>query len=142
MKKPLMRIINTTGFSKFIKASAAALVLLSTKAVHAQAIAVKELPANAVVRYVGQNEDNIMIHVQYDNATGEKFYVTLKNLEGVTLFTQVYKDKKFDKNFHIPKMDNDKLTFIIKNVAEKDAEVFEVNSNIRTVEEVVIKKVG
>ena len=143
MKNQLMRVINTAGFSKFIKASAVALVLLGTTSVHAQAIrASEELPKNAVVKYLGQNGDMMMIQVQYDNTTGQKFNVTVKDPEGVTMFTQVFSDKKFDKKFRIPKIDNDKLTFIIKNVSENNAQTFEVNSNIRTVEEVVVKKVG
>jgi hypothetical protein len=143
MKNQLMRLINTTGFSKFIKASAVALVILSTTSVHAQAVEASEKsPSSAVVTYLGKNDDRMLIQVQYDNTTGEKFNVTVKDTEGSIMFSQVFSEKKFDKNFRFPIMENDKLTFIIKNISERNAQTFEVNSNVRTVEEVVIKKVG
>ena len=139
-----MRIINTKGFSKFIKASAFALILLSATSIHAQAIEASEkLPTNAVVTYLGKNDDMMLVQVQFENTTGEKFNITVKDPDGATLYTQVFSDKKFDKNFRIPLVENDKITFVIKNVSDKTAETFEVNSNVRTVEDVVVvKKAG
>ena len=144
MKTQLMRIINTKAFSKFIKASAFSLVLLSATSIHAQAIETSEkLPTNAVVTYLGKNDDMMLVQVQFDNTTGEKFNITVKDADGSTLYTQVFNDKKFDKNFRVPLVENDKITFVIRNISDKTSETFEVNSNTRTIEDVVVvKKAG
>ena len=97
---------------------------------------------SAVVKHIGNPPGSAVFQVQYDNPTGEKFSLTIKDNEGSTVYQDTYSDKKFDKKFQLPEGQSDKLQFIIKGVRNTQAQVFEVSTNTRVIEEVVVKRVG
>ncbi|PWT71474.1 MAG: hypothetical protein C5B59_18040 [Bacteroidetes bacterium] len=50
--------------------------------------------------------------------------------DGSELFHEVYSDKKFEKRFRIPKDDQHKLTFVVKNYKSMDLkQVFQINTS-------------
>lgn len=97
---------------------------------------------SAVVKHIGNPPGSAVFQVQYDNPLGEKFTLTIKDNEGTSLYQDTYTDKKFDKKFQLPEGQSDKLQFIIKSVRNTRAQVFEVSTNTRVIEEVVVKRVG
>jgi hypothetical protein len=143
MKKQSMRVVNTFLRSKFIRLTALLLIVVNMAAAQTKTVALREPIANsAVVTHIGNLEGSVLFKVQYDNLSGEKFALTIKDLNGEVLYQEVYTDKKFDKKFQLPKENAGKLQFIIKSVRTNQAQTFEVNTNSRLVEEMIVKKVG
>lgn len=143
MKRNLMRVINANMFSKFIKT--AVVVLMLTGAVGAQAASVsndKDGIGKAVVTYVSADAESLSFDVKVDNASGEKFTIVVKDEKGTTLYRGSFTEKEFKKRFVLPKSDSSKLTFLVKSESENKTESFEINSNTRIVEEVVVKRIG
>jgi hypothetical protein len=93
----------------------------------------------AEVKFLGSSEDAVLFDVLYDNPGGKKFSVIVLDEDGNLLFEDVYKDRKFDKKFKLPKADNARLTFVIRDYRDKDLkQTFQINTHIK--EEVVVTK--
>jgi len=148
MKKQLMRVVNTTMFSKFIKTTVVVLMLSGSYAVSyaTPVFAGIENPGPGVgktmVTHVSSDSKSQLFEVKVENATGEKFQIVVKDDNGRTLYRGNFTEKAFSKKFRLPKGESEKVTFIIKNEAGTESETFEINSSVRFVEEVVVKKVN
>lgn len=143
MKSNLLRVINANVFSKFIKTSV--VVLMLTGAVSANAATVsndKDGIGKTAVTYVSADAETLSFDVKVANTNGEKFTILVKDENGTTIYRGSFSDKDFKKRFILPKSDSNKLTFHVKAESGNNTESFEVNSNTRLVEEVVVKRVG
>ncbi|MDF2186855.1 hypothetical protein [Paraflavitalea sp. CAU 1676] len=145
MKKQFVYVITNiirnkfiiTGFSLFLISGAS---FAQTRNV---ALVGPVMPVStATVRHIGNPEGSAVFQVQYDNPLGEKFSLTIKDSDGATLYQDNYSDKKFDKKFQLPDGQSDRLKFIIKSPSSSQPQVFEVNTNTRVIEEVVVKRIG
>lgn len=97
-----------------------------------------EKPAD--VQYLGSRGQTLMFTVTYNNATAARFFVTIKDENGGTLFQQAFTENKFNRKFILPKTETGKFTFIISDKKNRHSETFEVSTQTRTVEDVVVKK--
>jgi hypothetical protein len=144
MKKHLMRVVNANFFSKFIKTSFVVLLLTAGTGAYAQvspvALAGTE-PANAAISYVTTTTDAILFDVKVTNAIGERFLIIVKDENGTIMYRGAYHDKDFKKRFMLPRTDASRITFQVKSDSGSTAESFEINTNTRVIEEVVVKKV-
>jgi hypothetical protein len=147
MKKQLMRIVNTSVFNKFFK-TAAVVLMLTGAAAEMQASPVFAPIHNpgagvgkTVINYLSTNEQNNIFEVKVENATGERFTIVIKDNHNNTLYRGAFSGKDFSKKFLLPKVDSDKITFHVKSNSGSSTETFEINSNTRVVEEVVVKRV-
>jgi uncharacterized membrane protein YkoI len=139
MKRHTFRVFNTSVFSKL--RAIAVIILISAASVKAQDYASNTLsPKNANVKYLMTQNDNMFFQVQLDNEDGDKFSVAVKDQEGAVLFQEIYNDKKFDKKFRLPKTDDGKVVFVIKNLKDNTAQTFDINAFTRTIQEVVVVK--
>lgn len=138
MKKQLMSIMHANPASKFFKTTA--LVLMLSGAAYSNTV--NPDPAVAVISYLSTSDNALLFEIKVANETGEKFTVLIKDNTGTTLYRGVYNEKNFNKKFQFPKVDNDKLVFIVRSASGNKTESFEINSNTRMVEEVVVKRVG
>jgi hypothetical protein len=143
MKKQSMRVVTTILRSKFIRVTGIMLIVAQLATAQTKAVAVREPLENAaVVTHIGNLEGSILFQVQYDNLSGDKFALIIKDNDGSVIYQDVYSGKKFDKKFQLPKESAGKLHFIIKGYKGTQAQTFEVNTNTRVVEEVIVKRVG
>lgn len=143
MKKQSMRVVKTILRSKFIRVTGIMLIVAQLATAQTKAVAVREpLENTAVVTHIGNPEGSLLFQVQYDNLSGDKFALIIKDNDGFTLYQNVYSGKKFDKKFQLPKESAGKLHFIIKGYKNTQAQTFEVNTNTRVIEEVIVKRVG
>jgi hypothetical protein len=95
---------------------------------------------NAEVKYLGNSEDAVLFKISYDNPNSNKFFVSVMDAEGTTIYQGSFTDKKFDKRFKLPVTEKNKLTFVIRNTKEIELkETFEINT--RYVEDVVVTKI-
>lgn len=138
--------ITSVIYNRSLKNMTLSLCLLMTAAAataQTKAVSVRTPMHNmASVKHLGNPEGSILFQVKYENLTGDKFSVIIKDTDGAVLYQETYKDKNFDKKFQLPAGEADKIRFIIKAAGNKEAQTFEVNTSTRLVEEIVVNKVG
>ena len=124
--------------NRFFAFTVTAILLSASASLQAQS---GEAVKPAAIRHLGNTTETMNFQVKYDNEAGEKFAVVVRDQDNNVLFQEYYTDKKFDKKFSLPKVDNNKVIFQIKNVKDNAVQTFEVNTNTRLVEEVIVKRV-
>jgi hypothetical protein len=107
--------------------------------VHAQSV-IPPVDKTADIRYLGATGENLLFNVTYENPNGSKFSVIVLDQDGTPLFQEVYSEKKFDKRFRLPKAENRKVTFIVRDFKDADLkQSFEIDTRIT--EELEVTKV-
>lgn len=146
MKKFLMRVVNA-NLSKFIKTTVVIFMLTATSGAKGQVTPASAIindvsgPGKAVVTYVTTGNESLFFDVKVDNDEGKKFTIIVRDDNATTLYRGSFSDKIFKKRFVLPKTDSNKLTFHIRSESAFKSESFEINTNSRIVEEVIVKKV-
>ena len=137
MKKQILRSLKI-----FVKGSFLALML--TVNVHAIAQPFGDpIVKAASVKHISTTDQKIVFQLSLENENGERFAVSIRDVQGNTIFQDVYSDKKFDKKFVLDKSENiGKLTFIVRSLKDGQTQVFEINTTTRIVEnvDVTVKK--
>jgi|HubBroStandDraft_1064217.scaffolds.fasta_scaffold155764_2 hypothetical protein len=96
---------------------------------------------SAVVRYQGTQDDMLVFNVSYSNPEGKKFVILITDQNGNQLFQDIFRDKSFFRQFKVPKVDEDLLTFAFRRGQDAPVEKrFAVNINSHLIREVAIKK--
>jgi hypothetical protein len=114
----------------------AATALLSFGAAKLQAAPIIEkiispTEQQVVVKYVGTADNNLVFHLEFENKTGEKFYLIIKNENGDIVYQNAFNDVHFEKNVRLPKQDYEmKPTFIIRTATEQVERKFSVNREL------------
>lgn len=127
------------GFRRVVLASGLAIALTTA--------AINPTKANSIdttkssIEYVGTTDKGIVFNVTYDNPTGEKFELVIKNSLGETVFQQKYNDVDFAKKVVLVKEPGDAhLTFAIRTPNKEDyAQSFDISTTARVVEDVIVK---
>jgi hypothetical protein len=91
------------------------------------------------VEYLGDYGDMMLINVQYHNPEGNKFNLTIYNGDGYVVYKQIYTVKDFERKFKIPKTEGKVNVVITSGTVKKK---FEIASNMKMVENVVVKKIS
>lgn len=121
------------------------LLLSSASAQPARAVAYTETASfvqNAQVKAVLSRGRAPVFAVRLLNQEGTRFSVTVKDHHGTTLFQEVYSDRLFDRAFIFEDLAPEgRLTFTFRSLKDGVAQTFEVSSQTRTVQEVVVNKV-
>jgi DNA/RNA endonuclease YhcR with UshA esterase domain len=94
-----------------------------------------------LIQTVANSEGDNIVQVKWDNPTGERFAVVVRNKAGEILFNEVYSEQKFDKKFRLPLKEDDGLILTLRTLKGKTISSVQINNNIRTVEELVIRKI-
>lgn len=93
------------------------------------------------VKYLGAQDDLVLFNVSYPNPEGAAFSLVVKDQDGTELYKNVYSEKNFSKQFRLPRIDRDRITFIIRSNKESDiVKTFQINVNSRYVEDIAVKK--
>jgi ssRNA-specific RNase YbeY (16S rRNA maturation enzyme) len=95
-------------------------------------------PVNTLT-YVGTADEHVNFLLNYDNEANEKFVVIVSNASGKTLFEEVYTARKLTKIFSVP-VDFGNVTFTVAAYRNKSDKKFQVSTERKVVEEVIIKK--
>jgi DNA/RNA endonuclease YhcR with UshA esterase domain len=94
-----------------------------------------------LIQTVANSEGDNIVQIKWDNPTGERFAVVVRNKAGEILFNEVYSEQKFDKKFRLPLKEDDGLILTLRTLKGKTISSVQINNNIRTVEELVIRKI-
>jgi len=94
------------------------------------------------IKYLGSVDNQPVFQVEFDNLKQENVHVSITDENGTELFGGKFREKKFSKKFKFEKLDTDpfKLRFTLTSENEKLSQVFEVNTKVWTVQDVVITK--
>jgi hypothetical protein len=119
--------------SAYVLGAAALLTLGSTKA-HATPIIEKIIsPTDKQVNvtFVGATDNSFVFHLDYNNKSGEKFTLIIKNDAGEVVYQATYNDVHFAKNIRIQKEDSEMHpTFVIRTGNEQVERKFSVNRQV------------
>jgi len=95
----------------------------------------------ALVKYQGAQDDMLVFNVSYNNPAGQKFVILITDQDGNQLFQDIFRDKSFYRQFKVPEVDKDLITFAFRHGQEAPVEKrFAVNINSHLIQEVAIKK--
>jgi hypothetical protein len=114
--------------------AAAALLTIGAAKVHAAPIIEKiSSPSDKQVsiNFVGATESNYVFHLEFDNKTGEKFYLIVKNDAGDVVYQNAFTGTHFETNIRLPKEETEiHPTFVIRTPSEKIEKKFSVSRNV------------
>jgi len=119
--------------SASVLAAAALLTLGSAKAnanpIIEQIISPTDKEVN--VTFVGTTDNSLVFHLDFDNKSGEKFSLIIKNDAGEVVYQATYNDIHFEKNIRIQKEDSEMHpTFVIRTSTEQVERKFSVNRQV------------
>ena len=82
----------------------------------------------AEVKYVTQEGGGIF-NVRYNNAAGSRFSLVVLDADGDQLYSYIYSEKNFEKNFKLADPESfHKVVFIIRNLNDNTTQRFEVEA--------------
>lgn len=85
------------------------------------------------VKYVGTTDNKVVFQVAFENPTGEKFSLIIKNDNGDVVYHQQFNETHFAKNVYFENTDADITpTFVIRNANNEIVRQFRV---VKTVSE-------
>jgi hypothetical protein len=108
----------------------------------AQRASLNEGAAGIAIHYVGNVNNQPVFQVEFENTSEEPVQVSIKDEDGNTLYFAKIKDRRFSKKFQFEKAESDNMTlsFTLATPKEKHTQVFEVNTNVRMVRDVVVTR--
>jgi hypothetical protein len=87
--------------------------------------------AQVCVTYEGVSENSLVFRVNYENVSGEKFWLIIKDDNGDVVFQQQFSDAHFAKNVFFENTDtNISPTFVIRKGNNEVVRQFQVNQII------------
>jgi hypothetical protein len=133
MKKQL-----TTAISKaFCTALFVVFVSLSQSA---YALPDSSINKEAEVTYQGLNDRKLMFNVSYRNESADPLQLTIKNDLGEIIYSRQFESKPLNKTMLFSEFpENSKLTFVITAGKKEMSQTFQINAEVKTVEEFVVK---
>ena len=83
------------------------------------------------VKYQGVTNNSIAFKVEFDNPTGEKFALIIKNDNGDVVYHQAFTGTHFAKNVYFENADNDiQPTFIIRGANNEVVRQFRITKTV------------
>ena len=94
------------------------------------------------IKYLGSVDNQPIFQVAFDNQRQENVQVSITDENGVELYGEKFREKRFSKKFKFEKLDTDpfKLRFTLTSDNEKLSQIFEVNTKVWTVQDVVVTR--
>lgn len=83
------------------------------------------------VTFVGTTDNSLVFHLEFENKTGQKFFLIVKNDAGDVVYQATYNDIHFEKNIRIQTQDSEMHpTFVIRTSTEQVERKFSVNRQV------------
>ena len=103
----------------------------------------KAKPPVVEIKYMGTVDHMPVVKVEFDNADGGEYYLSLKDDNGHVFYSEVVKATKYSKSFQFDNTDLSgmRVTLSLKSKKENRTQVYEINKSVRQVEDVVIAKI-
>jgi hypothetical protein len=83
------------------------------------------------VNFVGTTDNSAVFHLKFENKTGEKFFLIVKNDAGEIVYQNAYNDVVFERNIRIENESSDiHPTFVIRNASGQVERKFSVVNKV------------
>lgn len=97
----------------------------------------------AEVKYVTRQQGEGVFNVSYNNVAGNRFSLVVLDADGNQLYSYIYSEKNFDKNFRLADPESfRKLIFIIRNLNDHTTQRFEVEATGHEEEQVEVTELN
>src|SRR5437763_3426090 len=107
-----------------------------------QSFALPDNKANkaADIVYKGMQDNKLVFTVNYSNELAQPFQLVVKNDQNEILYARQFDGKPLNTRMLFTEVpQNCKLTFLIRTGKKEVAQAFEINTQVKTVEEFIVK---
>jgi hypothetical protein len=128
------------ALTRLIKPAAATLLFMSLLGqVQANPID-KTKNAPVEVKYLGSVQGKPLFQIAFNNPLGEEVTLSLRDENGVLIYSDVVKDKSYSRKLQFNDLDTDKLrvTLTLRTKKESQSQTFEITKSTRVVEDVAV----
>jgi hypothetical protein len=94
---------------------------------------------NASVSCLKMEEGQVYFNVKFENADGGRFDILVNDVTGDNLYRATFTGKNFNKVFRAP-VENGKLVIIIRDSKEKTSHRFELSTESKMVQQILVKR--
>lgn len=142
MKSEILRTVKNSLRRTFTGAMVVCVLMVTCFPIAAEAQKFAVEPKNPEIRYLGTVQDKLVFQIDLPGVSENHQYISIKDEDGMTLFTERIRDNKFSRKFAFEKeeFEGKKLSFVIYGGKETTAQTFQVTRNMRMVEDVVITR--
>lgn len=94
---------------------------------------------NAAVSCLKLEEGQVYFNVKFENADGGRFDILVNDVNGDNLYHAAFTGKNFNRVFRAP-VENGKLVIIIRDGKDKISHKFELSTESKMVQQILVKK--
>ncbi len=122
--------------------AAALLVISLSSAAPALANGGDEKPATEL-KFLGSEKNQVLFQLKLNNTLEDEYTITITDVYGNILYSNEVKGANITKKFslNMEEIGVDKLLFKVRSRKSNQADIFEVNRNVRFVEEANVSKI-
>ncbi|HEY1114872.1 MAG TPA: hypothetical protein VGE66_14985 [Chitinophagaceae bacterium] len=142
MKKEILQTVNGFLRSALAGTMVVCALMLTGLPLSASAQTFTTTSVNPEIKYLGIIEGKLVFQIDLKTTSGDNQFVSIRDNEGVVLFTERIGDNQFSRKFAFDQEEfgGQKLSFIIHDANNKTSQAFQVARSMRVVEDVVITK--
>lgn len=135
-----MKTIMHSAFS-YVKKTAVIMlaVMVTLTSASAKVDTTYEDGENATVSCLKLEEGQVYFNVKFENADGGRFDILVNDVTGDNLYHAAFSGKNFNRVFRAP-VENGKLVIIIRDAKDKISHKFELSTESKMVQQILVKK--
>jgi hypothetical protein len=137
MKKQSTKAISTKVFTFLL-----AVLVSCTFAQNTYALPDSTSGKGVEVTFQGLRDKKLVFNVNYKNELAQPFQLTVRNDQDQVIYASKFETAPLNKTMlfsEFPELS--KLTFLISTGKEKLAQSFEINTEVKTIEEFIVKEI-
>ena len=94
------------------------------------------------VTYKGLSDKKLMFNVNYRNEAADPIQLTIKNETGEIVYSKQFESKPLNRTMLFSEFpETSKLTFVITAGKKEISQTFQINTEVKTVEEFIVKSI-
>lgn len=92
------------------------------------------------ITYKGVSDKKLMFNINFKNEAAQPLHLTIKNEAGEVIYATQFESKPLNKTIVFPEFpESGKLTFVMSAGKKEVAQTFQINAQVKTVEEFTVK---
>lgn len=142
MKKEILQTVSSFLHRAFTGTLVVCAFMLTSLPLAADAQTLTTYTNAPEIKYLGTVEGKLVFQIDLKSVAQGNQYVSIKDEEGNTLYSERVRDDKFSRKFAFDQeeFEGRKVSFVIQGGKERAAQTFEVARSMRLVEDLVITR--
>lgn len=142
MKKEILQTVNGFWHRAFAGTMVVCALIATSFPLAATAQPFTTNGNNPEIKYLGTVEDKLVFQIELKSTSEAPLFVSIKDDEGLVLFTERIRDNQFSRKFAFDKNEfaGQKLSFVVHDANDNITQSFQVARSMRLVEDVVITR--